>query len=227
MVSIKRIYNFSDVILLEYAEHIVKSIQDDIDKFTTFDKNFTVVSVDEIRQTIDSIYNIKTDNVIRDELAELTARVNSSLNSCYSCYKGIIYFAEKAFPDNLPIHNQFGKNDIAKAKSNQFTMIMFMENIEKVAAKYRAELIKEGCGESLLDSISEYKKALLESNRLQESYKKERAIITQDRLVACNSLYKKLRPVNEISKIIFANDPARLLKYALPSSKQSGSSNGK
>lgn len=226
MASIKRIYNFSDAILLEFAEHMVDALYLDIDLFTKFDSKFTPESVSDIRHSVDTVYSIKTDNVIRDELAELTQNVSVSLNDCNTCYRGIMYFVEKAFPGNMPVHNQFGKNDIAKAKTNQFPMVMFMENMEKMVSKYRNELIKVGCSESLIDSISEHKKTLLERNRLQESYKKERAVITQDRLVACNNLYKKLRPVSEMSKIIFANDPARLSKYSLPVSKQPGSSNG-
>ncbi len=221
MKTLRRLYNLPDSILLQFSELLVEALPTDIGYFKEFDSKFMASHADDIQADIDIIYNIKTDAIIRDELSEYTDDVVKALDNCNRCFKSIIYFVAKAFPDNIAVHNQFGKNDIDKVRNNQADMVMFMENLEKTTSKYRNQIIDSGCSPNLIDKIPVYKNDLLEKNRKQEIFKKERGIITQDRLLACNKLYKKVKQVSDIAKIIFSDDPARLSKYSLPTMKSS------
>ncbi|NJM14275.1 MAG: hypothetical protein HC896_01820 [Bacteroidales bacterium] len=49
-----------------------------------------------------------------------------------------MHFVEKAFEDSLAVQNQFGKEDIDKARNNQFGMALIMENQNKTARKYQS-----------------------------------------------------------------------------------------
>lgn len=146
------------------------------------------------------------------------------MDACNGAFRSVKYFVLKAYPDNVAIHNQFGFNDIRKVRQNQGRMVIFMGDFIKVTDAHKEKLIEEGCNAALLDKLPSLLTDLQDSKTDQEVFKKERGVITQERIEKLNELYKLLVPISEMAQIIFADDEARLKSYLLPSPKSSTNS---
>ena len=77
-------------------------------------------------------------------------------------------------------------------------------------------LVSNGCSADLISNLPALAQALLEADRAQEKFKKDRGQLTQDRVGYLNNLYLLLDPLDEVAQIIFRNDTARMAKYMLP-----------
>ncbi|WP_439183354.1 hypothetical protein [Carboxylicivirga taeanensis] len=228
MKKTERTYNLSDAVLLRYGNRIAEVIPEDFEAFKTFDTTFPDSYQADLKTSLASVMALKTDMVIVDEMAEKTQAVQEAMAACNSAFRTIKFFVNKAFPGNTAVHNQFGFNDIAKARRNHGTMLLFMGDFTKVTQSYRTALLEAGCSEGLLDSLPQLHQELQEAETAQELFKKERGLLTQQRVEKLNELYKLLTPVSEMAQIIYANDEARRARYSLPSPNAStpSSSNG-
>jgi len=221
MNDFNRKFKLGDAVFMEYAFRVSRTLPNDISDFSAFDTTMGEHTIAEISDGIEIVNNIKTDNIVIDELAEHTARVESIMEQCRLSYNHIMYFVKKAFPGNKPIHNQFGANDYLKSRKNHEKMIFFMQAMDKMVVKYRRELIQAGCTPFSIDKVNVLSNELANTNSDQESFKKEKGIVTFDRIDALNALYKLLLPIGEIARIIYADNPAKQDVYTLPQPKNS------
>ncbi len=212
-----RKFTIPDPTLLEHASRVKTTLSDDLDDFHAFDRTIDKETVKDLDSAIEKVNNIKTDDVVIDEMTELTDMVNLAMGNCNSAFKTVAFFARKVFKDNKAVQNQLGLNDIAKARNKHAQMIVFMNSLAKVAAKYKDELVKGGMNGSVVDSLPGLHQELLNANNNQEVFKKERGIITQERVNSLNKLYDLLLPISDIARIIYADNPAQLAKYTMPS----------
>lgn len=220
-MSKQRNFNVSDATLLSFAGVVVSNLGNDIANFTAFDNTFAEDYPQTIDKAIKNVMSIRTDNVVIDEMVELTDIVNGILAECNTTYKTIRFFVKKVFADNTSIQNQFGVNDIDDVRKSVPKMVLFMQDLNGMVGKYKAELIAAGCNEKTLNSIRPLCTKLNDSNIKQEQFKKERGTITSERIDRINDLYNMLKPVSEIAHIIYSDEPAQLAKYALPKPKSS------
>lgn len=211
-----RAYKIPDAELLQHSETIAASLPSDIATFTAFDSTITAEYTAQLQGAIADAKDFPTDNVLIDEMAEYTLRVEQVFNLCYEDYKTIAYFARKAFADNPAVRNQFGMNDIEKARQSQVKMVVFMDMLVKTTAKYAENLEEAGCKEELITGLPEKAAALNEVNIAQEKFKNDRAIITQDRVRAFNALYRLLQPLHNAAEFIYRDDPVRYSIYTMP-----------
>ncbi|MBN2615018.1 MAG: hypothetical protein JXR71_04930 [Bacteroidales bacterium] len=215
-MRVTRDYHLSDAVFLEHSEVIAATLPADLPAFTAFDATFTADYVTGFQQAIDESKAILPDAVLIDEMAAYTHKVEKAMDACYEDYKTLAYFVRKAFKDSPAVRNQFGLNDIKKARMSQPKMIVFMESLAKTALKYSEELLAVGCPQSLIDGLPAQATALHDANIAQEQYKDERALQTQLRIQLLNKVYALLRPLYEAAKFVFADDPQRLSVYTLP-----------
>lgn len=225
MDKLLRLFNIPDAELLQHGETVSATMPEDLSHFITFDSTITEAYPTSIQAAITEVKAIKSDQVVIDEMTELTQAANNALAACNQAYRTISFFVRKAFSTNAAVQNQFGLNDIAKSRKNQAKMILFMEDLVRVANKYQESLISQGCNPSVLETLPVLRDTLKQSNTQQEKFKKDRGLITQERVEKLNRLYKLLVPASEMAHIIFADDQARLARYALPRPKSSTNNN--
>lgn len=211
-----RDYNISDAELIEHTETIVATLLSDMPAFTAFDSTLTVDYITMLQDSVTSVKAFPSDDVMIDEMAEKTLLVENAFNACYNDYKTIAYFVRKVFADNPAIQNQFGINDIEKARKSQPKMVLFMESLAETSAKYATELTEAGCKQELIAGLGAKAAALNTANIAQEKFKNDRAINTQDRVVALNQMYQLLQPLHNAAAIIYRDDPARYSIYTMP-----------
>jgi hypothetical protein len=213
-----RKFPFSDAELLEHAPTVVSFLPDDINDFSTFDSTFGQSTIDNLQGAITAAEGTKTDDVIIDEQAAFTKTVDQKMDACKSAYKTVSYFVQKVYKNNKAIRNQFGLNDYKKVRNNHAKMIVFMRSLAETTNKYLAELIAGGMNENVATSLPTLKQELFDANNNQEMFKKQRGKFTQERVEKMNLLYDELLPISNAARIIYANNPAQLAKYVLPSS---------
>ncbi len=224
MTKLIRVFNLQDAVLQQHGKNVSEVITEDIEQFKAFDSTFSESYPELLKTALDSVLGSSSDMVVIDEMAEKTQAVHDAMAACNTAFRTIQFFIKKAFPGNKAVHNQFGFNDIRKARQSQSNMLKFMNDFTRVTASYKTELITAGCSEPLIDSLPQLYANLQEAETAQELFKKERGLLTQERIEKLNELYRLLTPVNEMAQIIFADDEARRARYSLPSPKSSTNS---
>ncbi len=220
-MSTERIFNFGDAQLLSFGGVVSKNLTNDLHAFKAFDSTFADDYPHIISVAIEDVMSIRTDNVVIDEMTELTETVNETLSQCNVTFKTIRFFVKKVFADKMPVQNQFGLNDIDKVRKNVPKMIVFMKDLDGMVQKYKSELIEGGCSEAVLDSVKPLGEKLSADNVNQEQFKKQRGVITSNRVEKLNQLYSILKPVNDIARIIYTDSQEQLVKYTFPRPKSS------
>lgn len=215
-MKISRNYHLSDARFLEYSDVIAATLPDDLADFTAFDATVTTDYVTRLQQAIADAKSISPDGLVMDEVAEETQKVETAMNDCYDDYKTVAFFVRKAFPDNPALQNQFGKNDVQRARKSQPTMVAFMESLAKTAEKYSTDLVQAGCPQALIDGLAGKAAALHDANIVQETSKKDRGLTTQDRVEKLNKVYDLLKPLHEMARIIYRDNPPKLKIYTMP-----------
>ena len=219
-----RLFKMPEANLLQHAEVVASLYPTDVVDFSAFDSTFTIEYGATIKNSINAVTALKSDQVVIDQMAEHTQNVLDAMGTCNTDYKTVAYFVRKAFKNNKAVQNQFGFNDIEKVRYSQPKMILFMEEHAGTATEHKAELVAEGCNELLIDKLLVDAQNLKEANIKQEKFKKERGVITQERVKLLNGVYLLVKPINDIAQIIFSDNAAQLAKYSLPKPKSSQNS---
>ena len=221
-----RKYTIIDARLLEHGSLVEASLAEDLNDFFSFDSTINKGFIGRLHDAIEACYQIKPDHVVKYELAQLTGKVNRKMEACNNAYDTISYFVKKVFKDNLSVQSQFGLNGPGKPGNNHSRMIIFMGSLAKTAAIYRDRLVEGGINPEVINALPKLQEELYEAKNNQEMFKKERGKITYERVKRMNALYDMLKAISDISRIIYADNPARLKKYLIPARRPSGRSRG-
>ena len=215
-----RKFTITDAKLLEHGSVVVKSLEDDLEDFSSFDSTINRRFIDKLQEAIDAGYQIYSDRVIKYQLAQLTDEVNLKMDACKNAYETVTYFVKKVFKDNPSVQDQFGLND-SRPGNNHLEMIIFMGSLAKTAAIYKDPLVKGGINPDIIDTLPKMQEELYEAKNRQEMFKKERGKITYERVKRMNALYDMLKGISDIARLIYADNPAKLNKYLMPTRRPS------
>lgn len=211
-----RLYHLKDAHFLEYSEVVAATLPADLPDFTAFDATITGDYVTQIQQSIDKAKAISPDEIVKSEMKEETQKVDKAMEDCDKAYQNLAFFVRKVFKGNAAVQNQFGRNDIQKARSSQPVMVVFMENLAKTAAKYTDELTQAGCPATLITGLADKAAALHDANIAQEQFKSERILNTQSRIELFNNVYALLQNLHNVAMIIYRDNPEKLSIYTMP-----------
>ena len=214
--EVNRIYTISDSEMV-VASGVYKAIftEDKLD-FSQFDSSFADPYVDSWDAAIISAETVAQDAELIDQMAQLTAIVNEKMKEAQEYYHRIKYYMEKAFPNNIAIQNEFGRNDYEKARNSTPKLIAFMTALSKAITKYNTELLASGCAEEYLLEAPTKLEDLRTAENNQELFKKTRPVETQKRLELLNSCWVFSKNVCKAGKIIYSDNAAKYNQYLLP-----------
>ena len=164
-----------------------------------------------------------TDERLQDQQTQLTVKVLDELKNCYKKYAEIKFFAERAFPGNKELHNEFGTDDYQKARRNQAEMIVFMDTMHAVAQSYKVQLIAAGATQAIIDDILTVKNAYETANRLQEIAIKQRSSSSRERTILQNTLYSFVETVCSAAQVIYYDNDAKKGAYTYIQTTSEGS----
>ena len=211
-----RKFSCSDSKLLEFASTVASFLPDDIADFTAFDSTFGQPTIDGLQAALTDAGATKPDNVVIDEMAELTNTVTQKMEDCREGYRTVAYFVDKVFKNKKDIQKQFGLKDFRKSRKSPARMIVFMRSLAETTIKYLEDLIAGGMNENEAILLPTLHQKLFDAKNNQEIYKKQRGKFTQERIEKLNLLFGELTPISKAARKVYADNPAQLAKYVLP-----------
>ena len=211
-----REYNCSDPDLLQAAEIIAFVLPEDITSFTAFDSTITTTYPDDLAACITRAKAVPTDAIVVQQQAEHTELLNAAHKDCVKSFHDIAYFVEKAFENDPAKQKGLGMHEYSKAVRVQTKFIDFMEHFAVKAMESKAALVAVGCSMEMLTDAGKNATMLKDAHKVQRSYKGTRNSITQERITKLNDLFHMLKPLEDVARNIFVDDPARMAKYILP-----------
>jgi len=212
----QRNYNISDSDSIEFSRTTVGNLNNYLTDFTAVDTTINQKFVDDLSALIDKAEQTLSDEVITDRQVQLTNALNKKMDECKSHYRLISYFAKNAFEDKPAIRNEFGENDYSNIKYSHQKMIIFMQTLITIIAKYKTELTKAGGSQAQLDKTTTLHEELSIANHDQELFMGNRPVLTSERIDNLNQIWQLISKVSDLSKIIYADDFAKLKLFLLP-----------
>jgi len=217
--KITKNYGLTDAEMHEEAIIKQNALKTDIAEFAAFDPKFTNEYVESFSTKINAAKSAITDNVLIDQLAAKTNVVEKAMDSCRKKYRSVKYFVEIAFKNNKAVQNVFGFNDYNAARNSQTKMESFIKQLGISAKSYQTELIASGMTQESINEIETLGNELRLSNEQQEDFKKQRTLLTQNRVLLNNEVYEIVKQIARAGKIIFEDDPAKYAIYILVDKK--------
>lgn len=209
----------ADASMVEFVHIIFGQFKNDKAAFVSYDPDFGGTFEADWLADIEAAEQEPTDEAVVDQQEGLTAAVEQIMDECRHKFQSSKRFIEKAFPDNKPVHNEFGYDNYDTARQVQTKMIFFMENFHRVAEKYKTKLIAENYTQAHIDEIETLHDQLHDANEAQEAAKEGRPVVTQDRIITINKPWDTAVDVSRAAKAIFHNDAAKFKSYLLPASE--------
>lgn len=184
-------------------------------EFIKFDPDYDDPYSDNWLTAITTAEACGSDDTIRAVQTGETANVESVMEKCRAKFRETMHFAEKAFPNNTPVLNEFGDNTYRKIKSSQPEMAKFMRNLYKVSKKYSTNLIAVKYTDAQIEESDALAKQLTKADEDQEGKKNERPVETQDRIEKHNTMWDFTSNVARDGKVIFKDDEAKRKLFIL------------
>ncbi len=208
--------------MIEFNKTMLGHFTDEQAVFASFDADFTAPFETNWQTTINDAEMMPTDETIKDQLQQLTAKVEDAMEKCRIKFQNSKYFIEKAFPESPAIRNEFGFDDYDQARKSQVGMLQFMRTFFTTANKYAAELDAVGYNAASISEIETLGIDLDKDNNEQEKFKGTRSVTAEERVKALNKTWDIMVPVSKAGKVIFMNDPAKYQLFLLPASSETG-----
>ena len=170
---------------------------------------------------INSARKFLTDNVVMYTQAEETAEFSAKHKECCAFYQYIKPEIEYIFPNNEAVWNQFGFNDYQTVYRTKWKMTMFMNLLFETATHYSAELIAGGFAAAKIARIETLANELESEQLDKDEKKKERPVITSERITLYNEVWAVVKTINSASKAVYMGNYAKLKQYQLPHRRKS------
>lgn len=222
--EIERAYNGSDDYMLETSNTLHRLFLASVADFTTFDTTLNPAYATNWLQAIDAAGTVVRDSQIKDIMAQYTNTVLTIMEQCKIKYNEVKFFATKQFPKDKARQAEFGTDTYLEARRSHSKMIGFLDEMHKACVKYETELVLGGYDSAKIADILTLRNDLLNANTTQESYKRGRPVLTQDRIIALNDCYNYTRIVMEAAQVVYYNDAARRQQYIYMPSQEADDS---
>lgn len=216
-----RVYSITDPEMYEASKTKRGFFLEDKPDFVAFDADLADPFAADWLTEISEAEAMPQDEVLDDQLTQLTAAVEKEMKSCRDKFQDSKYFIEKAFPDNIPVWNEFGYDNYDDTRRVQTKFVQFMKNFHNTAEKYKVKLIAKGYLQPKIDEI-EAKRALLDAaNQAQESFIGNLPVQTQERHNKNNDVWNIMVRVCTAGKRIYKDNYGKYQRYLLPPGEES------
>ena len=199
------------------AQSVQPQYMSDVNEFNAFDPELTPELGAELETETQTALSDFSGESHKAEIERLTEAIAQQLEQGAKAYQRLIYYVEKAFGDSKAIGSTFGHPQYAKAVQSEKEMIPMLKQACAAANldQFRPGLEEKGMPATLVPEIETLANKLATTDSQQELLKKQQLLVTSARITLYNSIWTKLSKISTVSKIIFANDPARLAIYQL------------
>ena len=189
----------------------------DLPLFTAYDPWFTSAVNTEI---VSSIYvglrDFSASNLTA-EIKRITELIDTIFTASISCYEELNYYVDLGFKEATEPYITFGNEDFEKARHSVKKMIALLDKAHTVILHEgnQARLLVVGMPVGLPLDVANIAAELAAMHKELKIIKKQHLLVTRERIDLYNSIWDTLSKICEDAKIIFANDPDRLIIYDL------------
>lgn len=206
--KLSRNYRISDHQLIETSSALHQLFLNHIIDFQNFDFQLNNDFAEAWLLKIKNCLNVVKDHQVLNIQTQKTIEIKKVVNLCVSKYNEVRYFAKIAFSNNKTNLSEFG-TDFQIVRKNKSKLIVFMDQMHKVCLKHQVILIEKGLTLDKINAIETLKNELLNTNTIQENFKKNRLVQTEDRINILNDCYSDSIRIANVAQIVYANDFAR------------------
>lgn len=214
--QILRLYNMEDEAMLVNAQVMHNNFIDDLALFTAKFPFLTAAFGTAFQTSITTAEALPLDGQITDMLHFFTEDANAQLILGNAALQYLDTYVKYTYKDEYKQHI-FGQAHWNEARSDKEKMINALEEAHDVATKipYSTELLASGYTAINATQLTDIANNLHVKNSLQKDAKSERKIETQTRVLAYNTVWNNMQTINLCSKVVFADNPAKLEQYML------------
>jgi hypothetical protein len=226
MAAIKKLdrnYNMDDLDMLQLAQVFHDNFLVDESAFTAAFPSLNTPFVTNFQTAIDTADDIPSAAEVDSEIAVITEELNGKLPLGRAALQKLFTYADVAF-NSVAKTNSFGKNRYEKARNSQIRMKELLELAHRQASETtnKAALIAAGYTEADIDLLESLMDDIDSLNSEQELALSERGTKTEVRVKAMNDVWEFMKKINQASKVVFVDSPAKLDLYLLyPTSSSS------
>ncbi|MFN8282176.1 MAG: hypothetical protein U0U67_03125 [Chitinophagales bacterium] len=210
---VKRIYTTSDAHMSVSAGVMHKLLETDIAVFTAFDNNMNAAYLAEYNAAVVAAEAVVRDSTIKSVQAEKTETVETVMEKARKKFHHVKFFVKKAFENSIATQHEFGLKDYGKLRDNTTKMIGFLDLMHGKCVLHSAPLIAAGFSAAGIAEIETIMNELSASSLQQHAAKKERPVLTDERIVTLNTCYSFMAQVNAAAQLVFSNDYAKQKQY--------------
>jgi len=214
-----RHYDVSDAEMLASAREFHGEYPNYSTGFTNLDPlAFHVTVNEEFRERITLAEDLPSDNVLIDRQAQETADVDETVEHCLGEIRLARYFITKAAKNqNRPlILDEFGYNDLEKARGNGKKMILFMKDFLVGLNCYSVELIAENYSTEKMEQVQALVESLEKECAEQTEAKNNRHRATVSRVRLMNSVWNDMVLFADAVKHAHPGDAVAQKIFSLP-----------
>lgn len=215
-VETLRLYKIADSEMIQLARVFFNLFTADKAQFKAFDADFDSPAFTRFEELLLAAESEAQEMMVKDELAQLTEKVQQEMVKCRDYFQKLKYFIEKAFPGNKAIQLAFGYEDYAEIFNSEHKMLRFMNALKIQVEKHKAALIVVGLKTEDATLVNTLYQQLMDADEAQEMFKKDKLLLTQGRIELFNSVWEFVVKINRAAKFIFTGNYAKLKQYELP-----------
>lgn len=189
----------------------------DLPLFTAFDPWFTEAINVVLQSEIAAGLSDFSESSHTAEIETQTETIAQLLTESGKQYQKLMYYVQTGLGNTKAMNDTFGRSRYEKARKLETEMISLLNQAVTAASleDYKTALTASGMPPTLPDELTRMATYLSTADGKQEMLKKQQLLVTSQRIELFNSIWDKLSRISSASKILFADDPARLAIFQL------------
>ncbi len=213
---IAREYNMDDLEMLQLAQVFHDNFLIDEAAFIAAFPGLGAPFAADFQTAIDTADAIPSAAEVDSEIAVITEELNAKMPLARAALQKLFTYADVAF-NSVAKTNSFGKNKYERARQSQVRLKELLELAHRQAeeANNKAALIAAGYSQVEIDELETLMDDIDTLNAQQELELSERGTKTEVRITAMNAVWDFMKRINQASKVVFVDSPAKLDLYLL------------
>ena len=162
--------------------------------------------LDEFETDIQAAEALSSETHNRIILRGFTEDKDEALDNCYLWSRQLRLRLEMAFGENSPEAKSFPSRQFKNAVNSENGMMAVMKTLQALAGKHKETLAKFGQKAEYLAQGAQCLDDLRAKDSTQEVKKDEKKQKTQQRYKDFLKLYRTVKKINRVGRLVFAND---------------------
>ncbi len=192
---------------IETASVMLQHYQDHEADFTAFDAQFGPAWQSAWQQAIDLAVQQPTDEKILDELNQLTGKVDEESEAGLNALDDLKYYVQKAFGADSPQLKTLNFGHPSNLKRTPSRLVVKLLVAHALAQQWQADLTAAGMTAAQISNLQTRADELLDAEKEQELFKRQRVLRTAQRVRALNDMWSYVRQVMDAAAIIYREQP--------------------